>query len=73
MDHRAMKEQHQREREREQHEYRMMQMRIMMSRNQQVASTMMQPQDPASLGNFGLMEELQTPTTSSSLHTPYSI
>jgi hypothetical protein len=72
MDHKAMKEQHQREREREQHEVRMMQMRIMMTRNH-VAPAMMQPQDPASLGDYGLMAELQAPTQSSSLHANYSI
>jgi hypothetical protein len=76
LENKAMEKQHQREREREQHEFRMLQMRLMMTQNQQTASTM-RSQPQSSLDGFGLMDELTGTSlpleSSSSLGTPFSI
>jgi hypothetical protein len=75
LENKAMEKQHQCEREREQHEFRMLQMRLMMTQNQQTVPTM-QSQPQSSLEGFGLMAELTgtvLPSESSSLSTPFSI
>lgn len=74
LENKAMEKQHQREREREQHEFRMLQMRLMVTQRQQTA--LMMPSLPqSSLDGLGLMDELtgNTPESSSSLSTPFSI
>ena len=60
LENKAMKKQHQRECEREQHKFCMMQMRMMMSQNQQAAPIMMPPQNQANqpFEGLGLMAEL---------------
>jgi hypothetical protein len=74
----AMEKQHQRDCEREQHEFRMLQMRLMLTQNQQ-AAPMMQSQPQSSLGGLGFMAELADNTlpsgSSSSLAsgTPFSL
>jgi hypothetical protein len=71
LENKAMEKQHQRE----QHEFRMLQMRLMMTQNQQTVPTM-QSQPQSSLEGFGLMAELTgtvLPSESSSLSTPFSI
>jgi hypothetical protein len=80
LENKAMEKQHQRDREREQHEFRMLQMRMVMSQNQQIVPsllTMMPPQNPASFGGYGLMAEFndssltsESPSTSQS---PFSM
>ncbi len=82
MDHKVTEKQHQCERKHELHEFRMLQMRLMMTQNQQTALGMqvpgmqvpgMQAPPQSSLDGFGLMSELTLPELSSSLSTPYSI
>lgn len=64
LENKAMEKQHQREREREQHEYRMLQMRLMISQNQQSPVTRpptMQAQNQPPFDGLrygGLMDEL---------------
>ena len=58
LENKAMEKQHQREREREHHEFRMLQMRMMLSQNQQTVAGTMQRQNQSSFGGFGLMDEL---------------
>jgi hypothetical protein len=77
LENKAMEKQHQREHKHEQHEFRMLQMRIMMSQNQQMALTMMQPQNQASFGGYGLMAELNDPSlmseSPSTSQSPFSM
>src|SRR6266849_10803287 len=74
MDHKAMEKQHQCECEHELHEFHMLQMRLMMTQNQQTVLGMqvpgmqvpgMQVPPQLSLDGFGLMSELTLPELSS--------
>jgi hypothetical protein len=63
---REREREHQREREREHqrehHEFHMLQMRMMLSQNQQTVPGTMQRQNQSSFGGLGLMDELNDPS-----------
>jgi hypothetical protein len=62
LENKAMEKQHQREQEREHHEFCMLQMRMMLSQNQQTVPGTMQRQNQSSFGGFRLMDELNDPS-----------